>query len=266
MGTAWVVINGGNRAMYSLVLMAALTSGANAPDTWWLNRRSCYGGCYGSSCAGSCYGSCYGGSCYGSSCHGYVYSGCHGSCYGSSSCYGSACYGSSCYGSCYGSSCSGSAYYYSGSCFGSHSCYGCSGCTGSANYYGNVQAASYGYGYDNYNMAMQAPVTYGAPAVASNVESSSKKVSLDKPAKIIVKLPADAKLFVDGQTTKTSDKDVREFVTPDLQAGIEYKYVMKAEVTRDGVPITETRHVVIRSGDDLKVNFELPERTTASVK
>jgi uncharacterized protein (TIGR03000 family) len=63
--------------MYSVVLMMAMTSGAEVPD---FGRR---GGCYG--CWGGCYGGCYG--CWG---------GCYGGCWG---CYG-GCYG--CYGGCYG--------------------------------------------------------------------------------------------------------------------------------------------------------------------
>lgn len=121
--------------MYSMVLMAALTT---APDAAAFGR-GCYGGCggctgavvsvgctgctgavvqVGGSCFGSCYGSCYGGGCHsifplfpglrgrlagflgGRGCH----SSCHGSCYGSgcySSCVGSSCFGS-CHGACYG--------------------------------------------------------------------------------------------------------------------------------------------------------------------
>lgn len=76
--------------MYSVVLMAALTTGVDLPD-----RGGCRGGCCGCSCGchggrrhgccgccGGCYG-CYG--CYG----GYSYA-CHG-CYGGVACHG--CYG-----------------------------------------------------------------------------------------------------------------------------------------------------------------------------
>jgi uncharacterized protein (TIGR03000 family) len=71
--------------MYSMVLMAALTTGVDLPDRGGC-RGGCYGGCYGGrrhgchGCCGGCYG-CYGG-CYG--CYGGCY-GCYGGCYG---CYG----------------------------------------------------------------------------------------------------------------------------------------------------------------------------------
>src|SRR5437764_116692 len=79
--------------MYSVVLMAALTTtAAEAPACWGCRGYSAcygcsgcygggYGGCYG--CWGGCWGSCYGG--YGS--HWVSSYGCHG-CYGCYGCYG----------------------------------------------------------------------------------------------------------------------------------------------------------------------------------
>lgn len=88
--------------MYSVVLMAALTSGSATPD-WGLRGNGCYGGCYG-----SCYGGCFGGGGLGlrraHGCNGGCYGGCYGSHVVSSGCHG--CYGSvpnwSCHGGCYG--------------------------------------------------------------------------------------------------------------------------------------------------------------------
>jgi uncharacterized protein (TIGR03000 family) len=61
--------------MYSMVLMAALTTGTDVPDWGRHGCHGCWGGCYG--CWGGCYG-CWGG-CYG--CWGGCY-GCWGGCYG----------------------------------------------------------------------------------------------------------------------------------------------------------------------------------------
>jgi uncharacterized protein (TIGR03000 family) len=70
--------------MYSVVLMAALATTADAPACHG-GGCGCHGGCYGCyGCYGGCYG-CYGG-CYG--CYGGCY-GCYGGCWGG--CYG--CYG-----------------------------------------------------------------------------------------------------------------------------------------------------------------------------
>lgn len=75
--------------MYSIVLMAALSTSAAEPACHWGCGFRAHG-CHG------CYGSCYGRACHG--------------CYGCSGCYG-------CYGGCYG-------YGYGYSCAG---CYGCWG-------------------------------------------------------------------------------------------------------------------------------------------
>jgi uncharacterized protein (TIGR03000 family) len=88
--------------MYSVVLLAAMTTATESPDCWFHSHASCSGSCYGTCCGGCCG----------------TYSGCCGSCYGSS-CWGSSCYGS--YSSCCG-------YGYNYSC---HGCYGCGGCYGS---------------------------------------------------------------------------------------------------------------------------------------
>ncbi|MBL8824265.1 MAG: TIGR03000 domain-containing protein [Planctomycetia bacterium] len=221
--------------MYSLVLMATLSTPATTIDC---HKRSCYGGCQGSSyasCTGGCYGSrgCYGSSCYGS---------CQGSCSGYSSCYGSTCYGSSCYGSSCSGSCHGSYYYYTGSCTGGHSCYGCSGSSCG----GAVHSSSY-------------TPSYETPA------QPEKKPDAAAPAKVSISLPADAKLYVDGQLTRTIDKSIRTFMTPDLDNGQEYRYVMKAEVIRDGVVQSETKTVLVKAGADIREEFSsLNDIRTAS--
>ena len=77
--------------MYSVVLMAALTTSVDLPD----RRGGCSGGCYG-----GCYGGCRGGRRGG--CHG-CYGGCYG-CYGGMVSYGCCgCYGGvTYYGGCHG--------------------------------------------------------------------------------------------------------------------------------------------------------------------
>lgn len=213
--------------MYSLVLMATLTTPATTLDC---HRTRCYG-CTGASCSCSCYGGCYG-SCSG--CWGSRRTSCYGGCYGSS-CYGSACYGSSC------SGCYGSAYYYTGSCWGGHSCYGCTGsaCTGCT----GTHSSAY-------------PPSYEQPAVPG--QPMNKPTTMNNnaaPARVSISLPADAKLYVDGQLTRTMDKSFRTFATPDLDNGQEYRYVMKAEVVRNGVVQSETKTVIVRAGAEISEEF-----------
>jgi uncharacterized protein (TIGR03000 family) len=91
--------------MYSVVLMAALTTGVDLPD----KRGGCGGGCYGG-CNGGCHGGRRGGrhgGCHGCSggCYGGGYGGCYGGCYGGG------------YGGCMGMG-------YGGGCYGGAGCYG----------------------------------------------------------------------------------------------------------------------------------------------
>ena len=56
-------------------------------------------------------------------------------------------------------------------------------------------------------------------------------------ARVTVKLPADARLYVDNVVCPLSS-DTRTFNTPELEVGRSYFYTLKAEVIRDG----ETAH------------------------
>lgn len=220
--------------MYSLVLMAALTTGGEMPA---FGHRGC-GGCHGCcGCCGGCYGchGCYGGGCYG--CHG-----CHG-CYGGGCCGG--CWG--CYGGCWG-------------------CYGgcCGGCWGS---YGGV-VSSYPA-----MMAPERPGTYGAPP-AENVPAPQRRgtggasggtggtdrnggggeVSLDR-AKVIIDLPAQAKLYIDGRLMKTASAH-RVFSTPTLQPGQLYYYDLRAEVARDGKVLSQDQRIIVSAGQQVQAAFK----------
>ena len=151
--------------------------------------------------------------------------GCNG-CYG---CWCSGCYGCWCSG-CYG--CRG--------CWGCSGCYGCRGCWGCHGCYGG-----YG-GYGGYVYGSYAPVGYYYGGYVANT---------DTRATLVVRLPAEAKLTVDDQPT-TSKSDRRTLISPPLFNGKEYYYTLKAEVIRDGKPISETRRVTVRAGRESEVKFD----------
>ena len=73
-------------------------------------------------------------------------------------------------------------------------------------------------------------------------------------AKIVVKLPPGATLFVDGRRNERSDA-VREFTTPALTPGKDYAYMMKAEWRRNGRPETQEQRIEFRGGEQLTVDF-----------
>ena len=75
------------------------------------------------------------------------------------------------------------------------------------------------------------------------------------PAHITVRLPADAKLTVDGVDCPLSS-DTRTFDTPALAPGQRYYYLLKAELVRAGRPIAQTKRVDFRSGERVSVSFE----------
>ncbi|HMO36288.1 MAG TPA: TIGR03000 domain-containing protein, partial [Gemmatales bacterium] len=134
-----------------------------------------------------------------------------------------------------------SAYYYTGSCYGGHSCYGCTG-TSCAGYHQTAYPPSY-----------EQPVT---PAEPTTGETKTSYRSTATPARVSISLPADAKLYVDGQLTRTMDKAVRTFLTPDLEEGQEYRYVMKAEVVRDGMLQSETKTIIVKAGAEISEAFD----------
>jgi uncharacterized protein (TIGR03000 family) len=252
--------------MYSVVMMMALSGGAGAPalndvqaepmakygdhghKEYRLFGRRRGGGCHG---GGGCYGGGYGGCCgsgYGGGCYGGGYGGCSGG-YGG---YSGGCSGG------YGG-CSGGGYY--GSLSGGY--YGAMPIQGgyySAMPYEGGYSYSSPSGYPIYSsgtVPSQGTYQYGWPfdAAEGNYYDSNSSAS----ATIVVNLPADAKLTVDGNATQSTDS-VRTFTSPPLQPGKEYQYTLRAEVTRDGKKIDRTREVNVRAGQTSRVNIDFAEQ------
>jgi uncharacterized protein (TIGR03000 family) len=74
-------------------------------------------------------------------------------------------------------------------------------------------------------------------------------------ARVVVKLPADARLYVDDVLCPLTSP-TRSFDTPELVAGRSYYYNLKAEVVREGVKRTATRRVVVEAGKQVTVEFK----------
>jgi uncharacterized protein (TIGR03000 family) len=161
---------------------------------------------------------------------------------GSPECFGRGycgCYGGYGWGGCYGC--------YGGYGYGWGGCYGCYGGWG----YGGGWGASYaGYG-PGYASAMPA-----TPLPNTSMREEGRgtgEVSADR-AKVIIDLPTDAKLFVDGKPIRGAAKK-KNFQTPALEKGQDYFYEMRAEVVREGKPVSETRRVVVRAGAVIRADF-----------
>jgi uncharacterized protein (TIGR03000 family) len=103
------------------------------------------------------------------------------------------------------------------------------------------------------------PVVPVSPGPGPVKPDGGKKTGLDNaaPATIVVSLPAEAKLMVDGNAT-TSITERRVFVSPALERGMEYSYTLTAEVVRDGKTETRTEKVAVRAGEETRVNINFP--------
>jgi uncharacterized protein (TIGR03000 family) len=206
--------------------MAALTTGGTAPE-------HCFGGCHGCHGGWGCHG-CHGG--WG--CHGCC--GCWGGCYCGGWCGGYGCYG--CYGGGWG-------------CWGGYStwAYGCyGGC------YGGCWGGCYG-GYGGYGTVVPgavAPADSGSEGLPSPKpeDKDKSKTEATNRARLIVEVPADARLYIDDRAMKTTS-DVRTFSTPDLEPGQLYYYEVRAEVVRDGKPVSQTKRVIVRAGATVRASF-----------
>jgi uncharacterized protein (TIGR03000 family) len=89
-----------------------------------------------------------------------------------------------------------------------------------------------------------------------------KEANLPAPATLIVSLPAEAKLSVDGFVTRSTSA-VRTFSSPALERGQDYVYTLTAEVVRDGKTLRASKDVTVRAGESLNVSLALPQDSVA---
>jgi uncharacterized protein (TIGR03000 family) len=81
-------------------------------------------------------------------------------------------------------------------------------------------------------------------------------------ATLIVSLPADAKLTVEGQATRGTS-GTRVFVSPPLAANANYFYTLKGELTRDAQTVSVTKQVRVRAGQESRVTLDFPNTSVA---
>lgn len=172
-------------------------------------------------------------------------------------------------------------------CSGGYSCGGCKGCScrGGRRCHGRSRCC----GCTGYVVCCGAPVSYGCggcaggyggcaggyqgqPGYQQGSGQQGEQVGPPKKKKttpqeqvsatIVVSLPVDARLTVDGQSTKSASA-TRVFTTPPLQAGERYQYVLRAEVMRDGAPLAMTRTVNFGAGEEARVTFDFGTATVS---
>jgi uncharacterized protein (TIGR03000 family) len=84
-------------------------------------------------------------------------------------------------------------------------------------------------------------------------------------ATLVVRVPVDARVFLEGQPTRTANRKVRTFITPKLEEGARYSFEVRVEITRDGQARSETRRVFFRAGNRVNVAFADLENEPATI-
>src|SRR6185436_10733031 len=94
-----------------------------------------------------------------------------------------------------------------------------------------------GYGYGGYGYGGWG---YGGWGYGGNPPSSGSIL-------LTVSVPADAKVFVNGQPTRSTG-ELRQYASSGLQPAAIYPYQVRAEFVRDGKPISEEQTVQLTAG------------------
>ncbi len=234
--------------MYSMVLMAALTTGIDMPD------RGGRGGCCG------CRGGGYGGM-------GMGWGGCYG---GMGMGWGGGCWGGG--GGGMGMGCGG--------------CFGGMG-MGWGGGYGGMRTG-WGGGYGGYALNSYSPVissgyaysptistmNWGTPIVSNNgiipnagamqsFYNTPTTSNTGNEATLIVHVPQSASVKIDGQPTQQSSS-TRIFTSPPLEQGKTYVYKVTAEENRNGHTVRDTKNVEVRAGQHTEVSMNFGDSNRGS--
>ncbi len=116
----------------------------------------------------------------------------------------------------------------------------------------------------SYSGCMGTPVmvpstpTTTTPTTPAKVMPETKKTSLPQAATIVVQVPVEAKVTIDGAST-SSTSSVRSFVTPELEQGKVFHYTLKAEVVRNGKTYLATERVAVKAGETTSIELDPKE-------
>ena len=112
------------------------------------------------------------------------------------------------------------------------------------------------YGSTNFKPFDLPPLSSGAPTY--NVPQPPAEWPAVARARITVRLPADAKLWVDGVATKQTGP-VRLFYTPPvLRAGLTYRYTFRAEWNQGNKKVVREAPVLVRATGSSELDFTKP--------
>jgi uncharacterized protein (TIGR03000 family) len=107
---------------------------------------------------------------------------------------------------------------------------------------------------------MAPPAVMPAPAEGEKIPvpptpKKTEEAAVPASATIVVTLPAEAKLLIDGNVTKSTSA-YRVFASPTLEPGKQYAYTLVGELVRDGQKLTTTKEIQVSAGQETRVELE----------
>lgn len=96
--------------------------------------------------------------------------------------------------------------------------------------------------------------TSGGQSTDGSTSGQGASTSRSSAVLLTVIVPAEAKLFIEGQPTHLTGSR-REFLSPRLESGRQYIYTLKAEVERGGQKVSGTEEFPVKAGDHATVEF-----------
>jgi uncharacterized protein (TIGR03000 family) len=116
--------------------------------------------------------------------------------------------------------------------------------------YGGYGYGGFGYGYGGYGYG------YGGYGYDGRAPSSDSVL-------LTVNVPADAKVFINGQSTNSTG-DRRQYTSTGLQPVAVYGYRVRVEFVRDGKPISEEKTVQLTAGQTGSLAFSAAPNAQAT--
>ena len=101
--------------------------------------------------------------------------------------------------------------------------------------------------------------------LAFNLGSTeSKAASMPVSTTLMVKVPADARVYLAGQETR-SGGEVREFTTTKLPAGSQWdNYTIQVVLSKDGRDLTKEQTITLKAGETKELSFDFGAPSIAS--
>ena len=115
-----------------------------------------------------------------------------------------------------------------------------------------------------HEMESEMPAAPASPTPAAPDEAAEGKSAFTGAGVLLVKVPTDAKIFVNGKATTTTGTE-RQFVSRGLVRGATYNYEVRAEMVRDGEPVTITKTARLTAGGNAELAFSETDSETIAV-